>query len=192
MPATRRLTQRPRHHCQRLTRLACFDRVFATPITIAAQTAAPISRPQRWQQAYAQEQNRTPSDGVLYQHTGRQAGHLITMPALGVMPPRPLLAIQCHNNITELTLMLPKPLAEERTALTFAALGGSSQQLWRARDDGFVLSGGRGLPAIATIKAMLPLSQLEVASADSVVDGLVFDLSGLTAQLAPLRAACGW
>lgn len=177
---------------QRLERLACFDRVFATPVTVTTLTDMQIHRPAQWQQAYAQEQSRTPEDGVLYRHTGADAGHLITTPALGAVPPRPVLAIQCHNHITELSLMLPQPLAEERVALSFTAMGGNGAQLWRARDEGFVLSGGRGLPAIATIKAMLPLAQLEVASANAVVGGLVFDLGKLPAELVPLRAACGW
>lgn len=174
---------------QRLERLACFDRVFTTPVQVSAQMAAQIGRPVRWQQAYALEQKRAPGDGALYRQTGRLAGHLITMPALGTRLPRPLLTVQCHNNITELSLMLPQSLPDERIELRFATAG---QQLWRTRDEGFVFSGGRGLLAIETIKAVLPLSQLELTSDSAVVNGLVFDLSGLAAQLAPLRTACGW
>ncbi|OEY67914.1 type VI secretion system-associated protein [Marinobacter sp. X15-166B] len=173
---------------QRLERLACFDRLFATPVVVSAPSAAPVRRSARWLQAYAQEQQRTAGDGALYRHSGSQAGHLITLPALGSAVPRPLLTIQCHHNITELSLMLPQPLPEERVTLAW----GDYQQVWRTREHGLVLSGGRGLPAIATIKAMVPLSHLQLSSTNPAVNGLVFDLAGLTTQLRPVRVACSW
>lgn len=173
---------------QRLERLACFDEVFGTPVAVAMENISAGNQPERWRQAFAQEQRRKPGDGPLYRDTAELAGHLLTLNALGVKPPRPLLAVQCHNNITELTLMLPEAVKEERLTVDF----GQGRQIWRVRDDGFVISGGRGLPAIRTVRHMAAASGVTVASSSGVIDGLMFDLTGFRATLKPLREACGW
>ena len=159
---------------QRLERLACFDEVFGTPFSVAVEDAIVGNQPERWRQAFAQEQRRRPGDGPLYRNTSELAGHL--------------LAVQCHNNITELTLMMPEAVKEERVTVDF----GQGRQIWRVRDDGFVISGGRGLPAIRTVRNMAAASGVTVASSSGVVDGLMFDLPGFRETLAPLREACGW
>ncbi|WP_273205616.1 type VI secretion system-associated protein VasI [Marinobacter subterrani] len=175
---------------QRLERLACFDEVFGTPLAepSAERSAPDARRSERWRQAYAGLDQRNGGTGVVYRDTGRLAGQLVTVPALGVQPPRPLLALQCHNNITELTLMLPEALSEERVQLGF----GLGQAIWRVRDNGFVLSGGRGLPAIRTVKAMINSSEARIESTNSRIAGLLFDLSGFRVAIQPLRDACGW
>lgn len=173
---------------QRLERLACFDEVFGTPVEVAIENISDGNQPERWRQAFAQEQRRKPGDGPLYRDTAELSGHLLTLSALGVKPPRPLLAVQCHNNITELTLMLPKAVKEERVTVDF----GQGRQIWRVRDDGFVVSGGRGLPAIRTIQNMAAGSGVTVASSSGTIDGLMFDLTGFRGTLKPLREACGW
>lgn len=175
---------------QRLQRLACFDEVFGTPLaTSREELKAPSARrSERWRQAYASLDEQGVGAGVLYRNTGRAAGHLVTVPALGVQPPRPLLALQCHNNITELTLILPEALDEERVRLGF----GQGQSIWRVRDNGFVLSGGRGLPAIRTVKTLIDHTEARIDSPDSRIDGLLFDLSGYRQAIEPLRATCGW
>ncbi len=178
---------------QRLARLACFDELFGTPITPAAPTEAPVSTlPVDWRLAYDMESDRQPGEGALYRHAGQQGGHLVTLAALGATPPRPLLTVQCHNNITELALMLPKPLASERVRLSFDSAGGIQEQVWRVRDEGLVVSAGRGLPAIRTLKGILSGERLRFSASDSPLDGLIFDLAGLPAALAPLRKICGW
>lgn len=173
---------------QRLERLACFDEVFGTPVEVAIDDVISGNQPERWRQAFAQEQRRQPGDGPLYRDTSEQAGHLVTLSALGVQPPRPLLAVQCHNNITELTLMLPEAVKEERVTVDF----GQGRQIWRVRDEGFVISGGRGLPAIRTVREMSAGSGVTVASSSGAIDGLMFDLQGFRETLKPLRKACGW
>ena len=175
---------------QRLERLACFDEVFGTPLAAAVVefNAPDARRSERWRQAYASLDGKNAGAGVLYRDTGKAAGQLVTVPALGVQPPRPLLALQCHNNITELTLMLPKAMDQERVQLGF----GREQTVWRVRDNGFVLSGGRGLPAIRTVKAMINRTEARIDSPNSRVDGLLFDLSGYRRAIEPLREVCGW
>ncbi|AZT85456.1 type VI secretion system-associated protein TagO [Marinobacter sp. NP-4(2019)] len=174
---------------QRLERLACFDAVFGTPFERTSATSAPdASRPARWRQAYAQEQTRVPGDGPLYRDTGDSAGQLVTLGALGSQPPRPILVLQCHNNITELALMVPTALETERVSLGF----GAQRDLWRVRDNGFVVSGGRGLPAIRVAKGLLGRGDARISSSHGAVDGLMFDLEGFRDAIAPLRAECGW
>ena len=175
---------------RRLERLACFDEVFGTPVaaTEDERMAPDARRSERWRQAYASLDEQNTGTGVLYRDTGRAAGQLVTVPALGVQPPRPLLALQCHNNITELTLMLPEAMDEERVRLGF----GRGQTVWRVRDNGFVLSGGRGLPAIRTVKTMIDGTETRIDSPNSRIDGLLFDLSGYRRAIEPLRETCGW
>jgi type VI secretion system protein VasI len=173
---------------QRLERLACFDEVFGTPVAVAVGDAIGGTQPEQWRQAFAQEQRRQPGDGPLYRDTAEQAGHLVTLSALGAQPPRPLLAVQCHNNITELTLMLPETVKEEQVTVDF----GHGRQIWRIRDEGFVISGGRGLPAIRTVREMSAGSNITVVSSSGEIDGLMFDLQGFREALKPLREACGW
>ena len=185
LDAARQCTQ----ESQRLERLACFDAVFETPVAAQVSARPPEEqRPQRWIQVYSQEQSRQPGDGPLYVNTGDRAGHLVTLAALGAQPPRPVLALQCHNNITELTLMLPEPLDRERVRVGF----GAGEDLWRVRDNGFVLSGGRGLPAIRVAKALSGQGDARIRSSDGRVDGLMFDLAGFREAIRPLRAECGW
>lgn len=175
---------------QRLERLACFDEVFGTPLAASGEerTAPDDRRSERWRQAYASLDAQNAGAGVTYRDTGQAAGQLVTVPALGVQPPRPLLALQCHNNITELTLMLPEAMDQERIRLGF----GQGQTVWRVRDNGFVLSGGRGLPAIRTVKAMIDGAEARFVSPNSRIDGLLFDLSGYRRAIEPLRETCGW
>lgn len=176
---------------QRLERLACFDAVFGTPISDSSQVQArmPVAvRSERWRQAYATTGSPHDTGVASYRDTGRAAGQLVTVSALGVEPPRPRLVLQCHNNITELTLMMPRPLSEERVRLAI----GTQTMVWRVRDEGFVLSGGRGLPSIRIVKSLLAGPSARVDSATGGVDGLLFDLAGFADAIRPLRESCGW
>jgi type VI secretion system protein VasI len=171
---------------QRLERLACFDQVFNTPLAVTrAGTAKQAHHTERWRQAFAQASGR---QGVVYRNTGAAAGHLVTVPALGTQPPRPLLVLQCDNNITELSVILPTALDAERVSIAF----GAEQADWRVRDNGFLVSGGRGLPAIRMVKAMASATDISLQASEPVLDGLMFDLSGFSQAIRPLRTACGW
>lgn len=171
----------------RLARLACFDRVFGTPLLAPSAMTIPRSnQPERWRQAFAQASQ---DDTAVYRDTGRAAGLLVTVPALGVKPPRPLLVLQCQNNITELSVMLPQALDAERVRVVVGTQGAAS---WRVRDGGYVVSGGRGLPAIRTVKTMLSEPDVRFNAQQSELDGLVFDLTGFSDAIRPVRSACGW
>ena len=135
----------------RLERLACFDG-FATPLALYQPGAGEprVNRSERWRQAFALA-GKGDASGVIYRNTGATAGHLVTVTALGAKPPRPVLTLQCHNNITELAVMLPEPINRERVNVALSA----ERAWWRVRDEGLVVSAGRGLPAIRTVLAMV-------------------------------------
>jgi len=183
---------------QRLERLACFDDVFRTPLAqgdagaVSAVSVLAQKRSRRWREAYAQAETELDTGGTTYRDTGKAAGLMVTVPALGAQPPRPLLALQCHNNITELTLMLPEPLDAERVNLRLGASETAGRSDWRVRDNGYVLSVGRGLPAIRAVKEMGPETDIRVYSGNSRIDGLLFDLTGFEQAIRPLRERCGW
>jgi type VI secretion system protein VasI len=173
---------------RRLQRLACFDAIFATPLVLQSAFDEPqLPNSERWRQAYAQAagDNR---DGWVYRDSGTAAGLLLTLPALGTTRPRPLMVLQCHNNITELALMLPQPLGQDRVRVNI----NGDPSLWRLRDDGYLLSAGRGLPSIALVKTLAFMPHVRVQANASSIDGLMFDLAGISGAIKPLRSACGW
>lgn len=183
---------------QRLERLACFDEVFGTPLPepeagIKPGAGLPDSkRSGRWREAYAQAESEAAAGGVTYRNTGQAAGLLATVSALGTTLPRPLLVLQCHNNITELTLMLPESLEAERVNVGLGATETTGRSAWRVRDNGYVLSIGRGLPAIRAVKKIGLETDIRVYSENSRIDGLLFDLTGFQNAIRPLRESCGW
>ncbi|MBE0487148.1 type VI secretion system-associated protein VasI [Marinobacter sp.] len=173
----------------RLERLACFDEVFATPLARyeSSQRPAQLNQTERWRRAFAQASGEDAS-AAIYRDTGTAAGHLVTISALGVQPPRPVLALQCHNNITELTVMLPEPMDRERVEVTL----GPERAHWRVRDEGLVVSAGRGLPAIRIVQGIVRQQDVRLNANVPELDDLLFDLTGYAEAIQPLRQACGW
>ena len=173
---------------RRLQRLACFDGIFATPLAVQSAHEEPQTpSSERWRQAFAQAAGDT-RNGWIYRDSGMAAGLLLVLPALGATLPRPLMVLQCHNNITELALMLPQPLGQDRVRVNI----NGNPSLWRLRDDGYVLSAGRGLPSIALAKTLALMPQVQLQASASSINGLVFDLAGFSSAIKPLRNACGW
>jgi type VI secretion system protein VasI len=60
------------------------------------------------------------------------------------------------------------------------------------RDDGFVVSAGRGLPSIRMARGLAALQDTELSADNRQLDGLMFDLAGLDQAMKPLRKSCGW
>lgn len=172
----------------RLERLHCYDALFRSEPTMH-DTEDP--RPAHWYRVQTMEQNRR--DDFSLRVKQRDSGDvLMTAAALGTTQPRPRLAISCEDTITRFQLHLDTPLAEGRTRLRLNTEHTRIEQDWRIRDGGYVISGGRGLPAIDTLRQLLASETLMLGSDISLLDGLRFDLSGLRTRIAPLRAACHW
>jgi len=181
-------------HCaaidSRAERLACYDALFP-PVAAAGDGQTP-SAPPLWRAAARQEQRRAGDDRGLMVST-EDDGVLLTAPALGTSPPRPTLVVACHNAITHFEIHLPEAGGRGRVELTLARGEARLRQTWRMQADGYVLSGGRGLPAIATLRRLLPGGTLTLRSDDApALNGLRFELGGLREALQPLRAQCRW
>ncbi|ABI55412.1 type VI secretion system-associated protein VasI [Alkalilimnicola ehrlichii MLHE-1] len=185
----------PAHRCaaieSRAERLACYDALFP-PDAVAAGAKA-LAAPPLWQAAARQERRRAADDRGLAVDTTEGEGVLLTAPALGTAPPRPTLVLACHNAITHFELHLPEAGGRGRVELTLARGETRLRQTWQMRADGHVLSGGRGLPAIATLRQLLPGGTLTLRSDDApALDGLRFQLGDLREALKPLRNQCQW
>lgn len=171
----------------RLGRLECYDRLFRDQeVAETEQTRSPL-----WQAVAAQEAQRNAEDfGVRVREMPDSV--LMSVPALGTLPPRPLLVISCDNAITRFQLHLSEPLEATRAPLGLHGEGVTLDQTWRVLDGGHVVSGGRGLPAIGTLKRLLGSEQLQLTSERSAINGLRFDLDGWRTAIDPLRAMCRW
>ncbi|MBB3142575.1 type VI secretion system-associated protein VasI [Halomonas sp. THAF12] len=172
----------------RLGRLECYDGLFRDR-PVSADASA--TRSTLWQAVADQETERGPDDvGVLVRESPDRV--LMSAPALGTLPPRPLLVISCDDAITRFQLHLHEPIEATRAPLRLRGDGVTLDQTWRALDDGHVVSGGRGLPAIGTLKRLLGGESLELGSELPAIDGLRFDLDGWRAAIEPLRTMCRW
>ena len=172
----------------RLERLGCYDALFQRE-NEAPATADPRSA--LWHAIHAQEAERSGDDmGLLVREVGDDVR--ISVPALGSVPPRPQLVFACDNNITRFQLHLPQALTAPRVQLRLLSNGRELEQVWQARDGGYVVSGGRGLPGIATLQQLLNGDELALASDQAVLDGLRFKIKGLRQAIQPLREACRW
>ncbi|WP_104205477.1 type VI secretion system-associated protein VasI [Billgrantia saliphila] len=172
----------------RLDRLGCYDALFQVRES-AAEEGAP--RPALWYAVNAQETERDgDAMGLLVRERGDTV--LITAPALGSVPPRPQLVIACEKSITRFQVHLPQALDVPRVQVRLRAGGHELEQAWQARDGGYVVSGGRGLPAIATLQQLLGADELVLGSDQAVLNELRFEIAGLRQALQPLRDACRW
>ncbi|MFM9272007.1 type VI secretion system-associated protein VasI [Halomonas elongata] len=172
----------------RLGRLECYDALFRERPAAEASEGA---RSPLWQAVADQEAERGDGDvGVLVRETPDTV--LMSAPALGTVPPRPLLVISCDDAITRFQLHLNEPLGASRVSLTLHGDGVDLEQTWRVLDEGHVVSGGRGLPAIGTLKRLLGSERLQLGSEQAVLDGLRFDLEGWRTAIEPLRTQCRW
>nr|WP_290667653.1 type VI secretion system-associated protein VasI [Halomonas sp. HL-48] len=171
----------------RLERLKCYDAVFQT----STSSVDDSELPELWHTVERQEAARPGDDmGLLMQETDDEV--VISVPALGTTPPRPLLVMACEKLITRFQLHMPTAVDVSRVDIELSGNGGSVEQQWRVRDGGQVVSGGRGLPAIDTLRQLLGADQLTLRSDVAALDGLRFDVSGLRDDIKPLRDACRW
>src|SRR5690554_3350649 len=172
----------------RLERLGCYDALFQRESEVPTP-ADPRSA--LWHTINAQEAERNGDDmGLLVREVRDDVR--ISVPALGSVPPRPHLVFACENNITRFQLHLPQALEAPRVQVRLRSSGRELEQVWQARDGGYVVSGGRGLPGIATLQQLLNGDELALASDQVALDGLRFEIKGLRQALQPLREACRW
>jgi len=173
----------------RADRLACYDDLFRSE---SNDSGSVPPAPPLWEVVERQEAGRSTDDHRL--SVGKHEGMvLLTAPALGTVPPRPRLVLACYSDITHFQIHLPVPASAGRVDMELVQRNTRIEQTWRVRDGGRVVSGGRGLPAIATLRELLAGGTLELGSeALPAVDGLRFEIDDLAEAIRPLRAKCRW
>ncbi len=187
-----------------LQRLTCFDQLFKTPITI-----------ERRKKTTQYGRNKTPAIMQLAEHIEKQRNNettgllkeeimeheavdqkriILTTPAIGSHPPRPLLMISCINNITRLQIGLHQPVNKKRVNITLRLKTKLrlTDYSWRVTDDGLIIDAGRGIPSINLLKSMIGQKRILIHSDDISLEGLTFDITGFTHYVKSFRKACHW
>jgi len=187
-----------------LKRLTCFDTYFNTPIylpeNMASYTSQADYQPEILKIARRIEKKRPPETAsLLVQKTvdheaSGQKRIILSAPAIGSIPPKPLLIISCMNNITRLQIGFEQPLAEHHTAVTLTLDGRSigGDYLWKIIETGKIVDAGRGIPSINILKIISKHQRLLIQSEAQRLNDLTFDISGLKRVLPEFRKACHW
>lgn len=193
-----------------LERLACFDAAAGTPpAPPATQPTSPpppvtvepaMKAPDITVLVHASEANRGPDQtaSILMRSEDALPGQykvVISAPALGGRAPHPYLAISCLSNISRLQLLTAEPLPVNRVRIRLLLDGHpiTDSRPWQVLEDGTVTDAGRGLVAIEQLRHLTrPGQQLQIESDHSPLDGLRFDASALSGQMARQREVCHW
>ncbi|AFH93770.1 TPA: type VI secretion system-associated protein VasI [Providencia stuartii] len=171
-----------------LIRLACYDQIMADS---PAQTPFdPSQMGKAWRQAMEHEMQREDNSAgflVTLPETGNYPV-IMTIPAIGFAPPRPVMMISCIDNITRLQVALPRQQEAGSVMLTTDKTQFTAD--WFLRENGYVLESSRGIPGIDEIKRLLNGETLTLKLANN--DRLTFNISGISTDIKPLRTACHW
>lgn len=171
-----------------LVRLACYDKIMADSATETQLDSSQMGK--AWRQAMEHEMQREDnSAGFLV--TLPESGDypvIMTIPAIGFAPPRPVMMISCIDNITRLQVALPRQQEAGSVMLTTDKTQFTAD--WFLRENGYVLESSRGIPGIDEIKRLLNGEKLTLKLANN--DRLTFNISGISQDIKPLRTACHW
>ncbi len=187
-----------------LNRLACFDSLFKTPVHFSEKSKVSDLRadyqPEILRIVQRTEAGRPPETaGLLIQRSidheaSEQERIILSAPAIGAIPPRPLLIISCINNITRLQIGFEKSLTEHSVPVTLNldAMSIGGDYLWRVIEAGKIVDAGRGISSISILKKISKYQRLMIQSDAHLLNGLTFDISGLNQVLPKFRKACHW
>ncbi|EKT60187.1 type VI secretion system-associated protein VasI [Providencia sneebia] len=171
-----------------LSRLACYDKIMVdTPEEVQLE---PSKMGKVWRQAMEHEMHREDNSAgflVTLPETGDYPV-IMTIPAIGFAPPRPIMMISCIDNITRLQIVLPRQQDSGSVMLTTDKTQFTAD--WFLRENGYVLESSRGIPGIDEIKRLLNGEKLTLKLSNN--DRLTFNISGIAQEIQPLRAACHW
>ena len=119
---------------------------------------------------------------------------MASTPSVSPSEPGSFLVLSCVSNISRIQIISGQPIARPRAAVTLMqgeTTHGSTTE-WRVLGGGRVVDGGRGIPAIERIRSLREDSRLYVGSNSAVLDGLLFDMTGVEQVIGRLREACHW
>lgn len=179
-----------------LERLVCYDHILAPvqPDFNGALVKASYEG-EAWKRAFTQEKQRPDNSTTLMmtQSDGGRPTVIITTPAIGNVPPRPVLMFSCVDNITRVQVALTYAITPGDIAVTLTTDKGRFQSHWFIRENGYLLEASRGLSGIDEIKQLLGAKTLTInTGTDGAAGKLTFNIDGLAKTIAPLRDACHW
>lgn len=180
-----------------LERLACYDHVLTPEQGQGFESALVKARYQgeSWTRAVEQEKRRTDNSTALLltQQPGEHPTVIITTPAIGSLPPRPVLMFSCVDNITRMQVALTHARTENDIPVSLVTEGGVFRSHWFVRENGMLLEASRGLSGIDEIKPLFGAKTLTIDTGTGSAAGkLTFNIDGLAQTIAPLRDACHW
>jgi type VI secretion system protein VasI len=148
--ATLQAIQSCRRESAALERLDCYDRLLA-PLSPSGFDGALVKAGfvgEAWTRATEQEKRRegNTTELLVTQVPGERPTVVITTPAIGHVPPRPVLMFSCVDNITRMQVALMHPLDVHDIAVTLNADNRALRSHWFVRENGTLLESSRGLP----------------------------------------------
>ncbi|CAI1691263.1 type VI secretion system-associated protein VasI [Serratia fonticola] len=172
-----------------LVRLDCYDNALSAA---SGDNPGQVQAGPAWQRAMAQEKGRRDHSTafLISEGQGNNPQVVLTTPAIGVPPPRPVLMLSCIDNITRLQIALVGP--QKDGAVTLTADSDRFNVQWFLRENGYLLESSRGLAGIDEIKRLMSAQTLTIDGTNGGLPRLTFNISQLTPALKPLRNACHW
>lgn len=179
-----------------LERLDCYDRILS-PLPDTGFAGALVKARydgEARKRAFEQEAQRVDnSTALLLTRTeGERPAVIITTPAIGSLPPRPVLMFSCVDNITRMQVTLASPRQDSDIPVTLKTDNGLLRSHWFVRENGYLLEASRGLAGIDEIKQLFDAKTLTLETGNGSSGQLTFNIDGLAQTLAPLREACHW
>lgn len=164
--ATLQAMQSCRRESAALERLDCYDRLLA-PLSPSGFDGALVKAGfvgEAWTRATEQEKRRegNTTELLVTQVPGERPTVVITTPAIGHVPPRPVLMFSCVDNITRMQVALMHPLDVHDIAVTLNADNRALRSHWFVRENGTLLESSRGLSGIDEIKQLFGAKTLTV------------------------------
>lgn len=180
-----------------LERLDCYDQILAPeqPESFTHALVKARYEGEAWKRAFEQERQRADNSTALLitQSPGERPTVIITTPAIGNVPPRPVLMFSCVDNITRMQVALTHSRTESDLDVVLNADNQQIRSHWFIRENGTLLESSRGLSGIDEIKQLFGAKTLTINTGTNGAAGkLTFNIDGLAKAIAPLRDACHW
>lgn len=179
-----------------LERLDCYDRILSPQPDAGfagALVKARYDGEARRRAVEQEKQRQDNSTGLLLIRTeGVRPMVIITAPAIGSLPPRPVLMFSCVDNITRMQVALTASRQESDIPVTLNTENGQFRSRWFVRENGYLLEASRGLAGIDEIKQLFGSKTLTLVAGSGNAGKLTFNIDGLAQTIAPLREACHW
>lgn len=177
-----------REEPSQLIRLSCYDHINVENKQVSTFDLSAMG--EVWRLAIEHEMKRENHTAGFLVSSNNEGTYpvIMTIPAMGYQPPRPVLMLSCIDNITRMQIALPKKQTAGNVLLITDKTQLSSE--WFLREDGYLLEASRGIPGIDEIKQLLSSSKLTIKLAND--EQLTFNISGINEEIKPLRSACHW